>query len=146
MNRTTSSVDTPLPSRRPAAWAEWKGSGRVLVVEDDPAVRMLVTRALPRLGFTASGAANGAEAIALVRALPEDYVLVLSDLSLPGMEAGEMIRGIRFIRPEIAVILMTGYPREKIAEKVGNAHLNGIIPKPFTLDMLAAEIRSVLAP
>jgi len=41
---------------------------------------------------------------------------------------------------------MTGYPRERIREKMGDIHVNGFVPKPFTLDTLAAEIRSVLAP
>ena len=146
MNAHTPLSPASMAAPRSAAWMEWKGSGRVLVIEDDAAVRMLVTRALPKLGFTAAGAGSGAEALALMRALPEEYVLILSDLSLPGMEAAEMIRGIRDLRPEIALILMTGYPRERIREKMGDIHVNGFVPKPFTLDTLAAEIRSVLAP
>ncbi len=146
MNETTPSAVTTLPSLRQAPWLQWRGSGRVLVVEDDPAVRMLVVRALPKLGFTASSAGNGAEALSLFQANPLDYVLILTDLKLPGMEVGDMIRAIQAVRPELAVILMTGYPREKVAEKVGKAHLAGFVPKPFTLETLAAEIRSVLAP
>lgn len=146
MKEYTPLATAPMAAQRPAAWMEWKGSGRVLVVEDDAAVRMLVTRALPKLGFTASGAGNGAEALALIRALPDEYVLILSDLSLPGMDASAMMQGIRALRPEIALILMTGYPRERIREKMGDIHVNGFVPKPFTLDTLAAEIRSVLAP
>ena len=137
---------SPAPARRTAGWLEWRGSGRVLVVEDDAAVRGLVARALPKLGFTASTAANGAEALRLMNALTEDYVLVLTDLRLPGMGVDEMIREIRSLRPEIAVIMMTGFNREKVKELFGEIHISGFVHKPFTLDALAAEIRSVLAP
>jgi two-component system cell cycle sensor histidine kinase/response regulator CckA len=137
---------SPLPARPIAGWLEWRGSGRVLIVEDDPAVRMLVARTLPRLGFTASTAANGTEALALMRKLPDDYVLILSDLRIPGMDVGDMIREIRQMRPDIAVIMMTGYNRERVAERVGDVHISGFVHKPFTLDVLASEIRSVLSP
>ena len=139
-------VSTPMPSPLHGAWHEWRGSGRVLVVEDDPAVRILVARALPKMGFTVSTAANGREALALMGALPEDYVLVLMDIKLPGMATDALIREIRLHRPEIAIILMTGLMRETVSERLGDIAINGFVHKPFTLDTLAAEIRGVLAP
>jgi len=139
-------VSTPMPSPLLGAWHEWRGSGRVLVVEDDPAVRILVARALPKMGFTVSTAASGSEAVTLIGALPEDYVLVLMDVRLPGMAPNDLIREIRRHRPEIAIILMTGLMRETVSERLGGLPVNGFVHKPFRLDALAAEIRGVLAP
>ena len=139
-------VSTPMPSPLHGAWHEWRGSGRVLVIEDDPAVRILVARALPKMGFTVSTAANGNEALAHMGALPEDYVLVLMDIKLPGMAPDALIREIRLHRPEIAIILMTGLMRDAVSERLGDLTINGFVHKPFTLDTLAAEIRGVLAP
>ena len=139
-------VSTPMPSPLLGAWHEWRGSGRVLVVEADPAVRILVARALPKMGFTVSTAASGSEAVTLIGALPEDYVLVLMDVRLPGMAPNDLIREIRRHRPEIAIILMTGLMRETVSERLGGLPVNGFVHKPFRLDALAAEIRGVLAP
>jgi two-component system cell cycle sensor histidine kinase/response regulator CckA len=136
----------PLPASQPNTWREWRGSGRVLVVEDDPAVRVLVARTLPRLGFTASTAANGTEALNIIRALPDDYVLILMDFRLPGMPTDALIREIRLLRPEIAIIMMTGLTRETVLQKLGDIPINGFVHKPFTLDLLASQIRGALAP
>jgi two-component system cell cycle sensor histidine kinase/response regulator CckA len=123
---------------------DWHGSGCVLVVEDDDAVRTLVARALPRYGFTATGAGNGVEALAQLNADPDSYVLILLDIKIPGMSSTELVREIRKVRPVLPIIIMTGFDRDKALEGVAGTNLVGYIHKPFTLNKLASEIRNAL--
>lgn len=126
-------------------WPDWRGSGCVLVVEDDDAVRTLVARALPRFGFTATGAGNGKDALAQLNANPDSYVLILLDVKLPGMTSAELVCEVRKIRPVLPIIIMTGFDRDKALESLVGMNLAGYIHKPFTLAKLASEIRNALS-
>ncbi len=145
MNSLTPIVDASSGGKEPATGrAGWRGTGSVLVVEDDAAVRTLVARALPKFGFTASTAGNGNEALKQLKADPASYVLVLLDIKLPGMTPAEVVRRIRLIRADLPVIVMTGFDRDKALETLAGTAISGYIHKPFTLNGLASEIRIAL--
>ena len=80
---------------------DWRSSGRVLVIEDDTAIRIVLSRALAKLGFTATLAADGADAIAQFAADPGPYVLALLDFKLPGMASSEVLHELHVRRPEL---------------------------------------------
>ncbi len=131
---------SPLTAAHPAQAepAHWQGgprsSGCVLVVEDNAAIRLLVAQFLPMFGFSAKEAANGREALALMRADPHHYVLILLDLRLPGMDSPELLSEVHLIRPDLPVVIMTGYLRDKACEKMAGHKIAGYIHKPFTPD------------
>jgi signal transduction histidine kinase/CheY-like chemotaxis protein len=115
--------------------------GMVLVVDDDPDVRAVAVGSLEALGHTVIAAESGRTALALVdRGVPVDLMLV--DYAMPGVNGVEAARLVRAKRPEIRVLIMTGYA--DIAALKGVPGVAGIIKKPFSLAELAARIEGIL--
>jgi two-component system cell cycle sensor histidine kinase/response regulator CckA len=119
-------------------------SGCLLVIEDDDAIRAVVTRTVTRLGFTASEASDGARAIAQFASDPGRYTLVLLDFMLPGMDGNQILARLRHIRPDVRVILMSGLSRQEATSQFDGQSLAGFLQKPFTLEALATELRAVI--
>ncbi|HZZ19098.1 MAG TPA: response regulator [Opitutaceae bacterium] len=125
-------------------WLEWKGSGCVLVIDDDEAVRLVLLRTLTKIGFSVTLAADGTEAVAHMEADPTRYNLALLDYKLPGMDSGTVFCQIRSKRPDIPVILMSGYSREDAADRSSGMDFADFLHKPFTVDVLATKVRTAL--
>jgi DNA-binding NtrC family response regulator len=139
------------PSAAPAAsaaprWLEWSGSGRILVVDDEEAVRVVVSRVVARLGFTAELASDGDEATSLYSNDPTRFVLALVDVRLPGVNGIDIAREFRQLRPELPVILMSGYNRHETTSPHPVRNPMGFLQKPFTLETLALAMRTALEP
>ncbi len=115
----------------------------VLVVEDEPAVRMLVAEALGELGYRTLEAADAAAALSILSAAgPVD--LLVTDVGLPGMNGRDLAERGRALRPGLKIILMTGY-----AEKAGlrSEFLRNdmrLIAKPFTTNELSKQVQDIL--
>ncbi len=127
----------------PSALAAVHPQGLVLVVDDDEAVRMVAFRILDGLGFRVLLAANGAEA---VRAFSEEANaarLVLLDLTMPEMSTEETFTRLRQIRPDIEILLMSGYSEQAAVTKLGERSFSGFVQKPFSVESLGAAIRAV---
>ncbi|KMO18420.1 histidine kinase [Methylobacterium platani JCM 14648] len=130
--------------RRPPAQA---GAGEtVLIVDDEPTVRMLVTDVLNDLGYTAVEAADGAGGL---RVLQSDarVDLLVTDVGLPGgMNGRQMADAARVTRPDLKVLFITGFAE---AALFGDGRLEpgmAVLTKPFAVDALAARIREMIAP
>ncbi len=143
--------ECPLPLAQQAAavlapprWYEWRGSGCVLVVDDDNPIRTVVARALSKLGLTAREASDGQQAIELFQACPSLYTLVLMDLNLPGMDGTGILSRLQRIRPDVRVILMSGMSRTDALSQFDGRGLAGFLQKPFPLEALVGEMRAVL--
>jgi len=108
------------------------------------AIRIVLSRALTRLGFTATLAADGTEALAQFRAAPGQYALALLDFKLPGITSEEVLREIRSQRPDMPVILTSGYDRDEAMNRSSGMEVTSFLHKPFTVDSLAAELRYAL--
>jgi two-component system cell cycle sensor histidine kinase/response regulator CckA len=114
---------------------------RVLLVEDEVAVRELVERILRRAGFEVTTAADALMAIrTAAEAGPFD--LLVSDVVMPGMNGLELARELRATRPDLRVLLISGYTEEAVG-RVGPDGLD-LLSKPFTADELLDRIRQVL--
>ncbi|MFB3305432.1 PAS domain-containing protein [Pseudomonas sp. AMR01] len=115
----------------------------VVVVEDDPAVRMLVVNVLDELGYTAHQAADARTALPLLESdLRVD--LLVTDVGLPGMNGRQLAEIARQHRPGLRVLFMTGYA-EKAAERQGFLEEGmDMVAKPFSIDLLATKIRSMI--
>ena len=113
---------------------------RVLVVDDDDAVRRAVERWLVRAEFEVDGVSNGVDAIDHVRDTPYDVVTM--DIQMPGMSGIEAISRIRALRPDIPIIVISGYYSEE-----GELHRlkpSLVLTKPVSLADLEAEVRKLL--
>lgn len=118
---------------------------RVLVVDDDDAVRGVLQLILRRSGYDASAASNGLEALAAMRAGGAD--LILLDVEMPGMNGLEFCEQLR-AEPswrKIPVIMMTGRPVQGVPEKVAQAGATEFVSKPFERAALLEKIKASLA-
>jgi two-component system OmpR family response regulator len=119
------------------------GGERLLVVDDEPTVRELLSATLRFAGFTVASAATGAEALEAARGEPPD--LVLLDVMLPDMDGFDVVRRLRDLtRPAVPVLFLTA--RDSPEDKVNGLTLGGddYVTKPFDLEELIARIRAIL--
>ena len=115
----------------------------VLVVEDDPAVRMLVLDVLDELGYSAHSAGEATAALNLIEAGLEIDLLV-TDVGLPGLNGRQLAEIARQQRPGLKVLFITGYA-EKAAERHGFlAEGMDMITKPFSIERLGSKIRDMI--
>jgi PAS domain S-box-containing protein len=122
-----------------------RGDGEtVLVVEDDPSVRLLVLEVLHELGYTACEAADANQAMPII-ASDRRIDLMVSDVGLPGINGRQLAVMARHHRPELKVLFMTGYA-ESAAVRSGFLDPGmEMIVKPFPLDLLANKIKEAVA-
>jgi|CZKI01.1.fsa_nt_gi DNA-binding response OmpR family regulator len=134
----------PANAPPPPPWYGWRGSGRILVIEDDDSIRTVLARSIARFGFTVDLASDGQQAIAQFESGPALFTLVFLDFKLPGMDGSEVLSRLRQIRPDVRVILMSGLGREEALEKFAGQGLAGFLQKPFALGSLFSELRAAL--
>ncbi|MDX1661669.1 MAG: PAS domain S-box protein [Gemmatimonadota bacterium] len=118
-------------------------SGTVLLVEDETSVRKLARRVLERAGYEVIVAENGAQALDLVRGDSELIDVVVSDVVMPGMSGGELMERMRESRPDLPVVLVSGYSHEEAVEGVLEK-ASAFVQKPFSPDRIVRVIRRVL--
>ncbi len=115
----------------------------MLLVEDEEAVRTLVTRLLRSLGYQVLAARRGAEALALA-ASRSDIRLLVTDVVMPEMSGLELARRMGELHPRLKVLFMSGYTEHgSVHHGVLEEGLN-FLPKPFTVDALAIRVREAL--
>ncbi|MNG16299.1 Blue-light-activated protein [compost metagenome] len=115
----------------------------VLLVEDEPAVRMLVLDLLQALGYTALEARDAVTALPVLES-DQRIDLLVTDVGLPGMNGRQLAEIARQHRPGLKVLFMTGYA-QKAAERQGFLDQGmDMVAKPFSLDLLANKIRTMI--
>ena len=134
-------VEAELPQALPVRASAGK---TVLVVDDEPTVRMLVTEVLEELGYTAVEAADGAAGLQILQSSLE-LDLLITDVGLPGSLNGRQVADAgRVRRPGLKVLFITGYAENAV---VGNGQLEPgmhVVTKPFAMADLAARIRAII--
>lgn len=117
----------------------------VLVVDDEPTVRMLVTAVLEDLGYTAIEAADGAAGLRVLQSNARVDLLV-TDVGLPGGLNGRQVADAgRAVRPDLKVLFITGYAENAV---LGHGHLDPgmhVLTKPFAMEALASRIKGLIA-
>jgi PAS domain S-box-containing protein len=113
----------------------------ILVVDDDDAVRRLCLVFVERLGHIGLEAAHGEDALAIFKQRPDQIDCVLLDLTMPRMDGLRTFRALRAIRPDVPVILSSGYSEQDATHRFDGEGLTGFIQKPFRL----ADFKSALA-
>ncbi len=118
------------------------GNEIVLAVEDDPVVRLLIVDVLSELGYRTLEAADGPSALRILLS-PQRIDLLVTDIGLPGLNGRQLADAAREKRPSLKVLFMTGYA-ESAASKSFLARGMEIVPKPVTMEVLAAKIREMI--
>ena len=137
-------LSTSRPSGR-GAGASRNGASdrpRILVVDDEEAVRDLLAKTLTMADYEAETAADGPAALDRLRAA--EYDLLITDLKMPGMDGLSVIREARRLRPDLAVIIITGYSTEASAIEAINLGVAGYLTKPFRLPRILATTARAL--
>ena len=123
----------------------WRGSGKVLLVDDDEVVLGVGKRMLEKLGFEVVTAADGFEAVAVFREQAQSLRCVVLALSMPRMDGEDTFREIRTIRKDVPVLLSSGYTEEQVSSRFKDSPPAGFIHKPYRLSVLSEKIQEVLA-
>ncbi|HOM28539.1 MAG TPA: PAS domain S-box protein [Deltaproteobacteria bacterium] len=120
------------------------GNEHVLVVDDERAIVDITSQMLKRLGYRVTAFMDSVEALEHFRRSKEGYDVVITDLTMPKMNGDLLAEQIVSIRPDIPVILCTGYSSEVSRERVLRAGVTEVLAKPVSLDLLAQSVRNVL--
>ncbi len=128
-----------------AAPRDITGQDTILLVEDEEAVRSFAARALKLRGYNVIEACGGEEALEIVRHSTATIHLLITDVVMPNMDGPTLVRAVKRLQPEIAVIFMSGYAEEAFRRNDEKAEDLHFLPKPFGLKQLAAKVKDVLS-
>ena len=124
--------------------APGRGSGTVLVVDDEATICTLTQQMLTHAGFSVLTAGGGREAIRLFGEHQHEVSCVLLDLTMPDLDGAETFHELRRIRPDVRVILSSGFSEEAATGRFAGQGLAGFIQKPYQFEALIARIQQAL--
>jgi CheY-like chemotaxis protein len=119
---------------------EMETSGKVLVVDDNESLLILVSKMLSRLGYEVSSADSGENGLSIFR--ENEFDIVLSDYEMPGIDGVSLACSVKKSSPRTPVVIMTGAGKETVFSRKSNA-VDTVISKPFTLAEIGETFRSL---
>ncbi|MGV8080090.1 MAG: PAS domain S-box protein [Syntrophales bacterium] len=122
-----------------------KGSGTILIVDDEEVVATVAGEMLEHLGYRVIVAKSGKEALEVFTARRDEIDLVLLDMIMPKMSGGETFDQLKAMDPGVRVILSSGYSIDGEARQILNRGCRGFINKPYSLQMLSEKMREALS-
>jgi PAS domain S-box-containing protein len=129
------------PAEDTAPAGDARGTGTVLLVDDDRGIRASLSPLLAALGFDVLEAAGGREAVALFHAHAASIRWVLMDLTMPDLDGHSALVALRAIAPDVRVVMTSGWAPAEVLARFADHPPAALLPKPFTL----AELTAVLA-
>jgi CheY-like chemotaxis protein len=121
-----------------------RATGTVLLVDDEEMIVDVGSKMLERLGFKVLVARNGKEAIEIYEKNRDDIEAVVLDMIMPDMGGGETYDKLREIKPDVKVLLSSGYSLDDLAAEIMDRGCNGFIQKPFDIEKLSESIRKII--
>lgn len=122
------------------------GQGRILLVEDDDVVARSLTRMLKVLGYESTHTTDGLKALQLFETSPDAFDLLLTDQIMPGLRGLELAKALHTIRPDLPVLLISGYAESLDQKETERAGIRAILPKPLQLEDFSRELYAALVP
>ena len=122
---------------------DWQGEGTVLVVDDEEPLRVLARMILERTGLTVLTAADGRQAVEMFEQHAGEIHAVLLDLTMPGMDGSEVFRQMTNRRPDVKVVLCSGYNEHDATTKLGGQIPAAFLRKPYVPGELVERMRAV---
>ncbi len=120
------------------------GTEHILAVDDEEHMTILMKKILERLGYRVTALNSSLEALALFKKDPQRYDLILTDLTMPHLTGDRLAAEVITIRPDMPVIIVTGYSYSVDSEKMKQSGIKALIPKPCQKDELANTVRLIL--
>jgi len=137
-------IEQPVPATCAPPEALLTGTGRILVVDDEPQVAAMAVDQLKELGYQATSCASGSEALDAFVADPHAIDLVVTDMTMPGMTGDILAQRLKSLRPDLPVVLCTGYSNRISAETARAQGIDGYAMKPVTMAELSSLVRRAL--
>ena len=126
------------------AGAQGQGQ-RLLYVDDDEVMVLLVQRLLERDGYRVRACSNAADALAHVQSAPEAFHLVITDFNMPEMSGLELARALAALRPGLPVIISSGYLSDSLRSDARAVGVRALLRKENTVEKLPGLVHQVLA-
>ncbi|GAI59753.1 unnamed protein product, partial [marine sediment metagenome] len=121
-----------------------KGTERVLFVDDEDTIARMEKQMLERLGYDVTARTSSIEALEAFRASPDKFDLVITDMTMPNMTGVQLAQKLLEIRPDMPIIICTGFSEKIDPEKAKTFGIRGYFMKPIVTGELAKKIREVL--
>ncbi len=129
-----------------ASRQDLRGSGTILVADDEELIRNFTKSALEPYGYNVLMAEDGAEAVRLVKERAGEIALVLLDVAMPGMDGIETLERIREVRADIPIMICSGLGDVDIESRFAAQQIASFLWKPYTVKQLAERVKGVLSP
>lgn len=122
---------------------EWKGKGTVLLIDDEEMVREIGSEMLRELGLQVVTAEDGRDALQVFKSR-DDIDFVILDLTMPHVDGEQCFRELRELKPDVKVIISSGFNQQQVTEKFLDRGLAGFIQKPYRFSALKEQIKGIL--
>jgi PAS domain S-box-containing protein len=123
----------------------WRQEGLALIIDDEDHVRHVTAGMLQTCGMKTELARDGYEGLDLFRSKPNDFDLVVLDMTMPRLSGEETLQLLREVNPDVRVLFISGYNRREVVDTLGGNGALSFIQKPFTLEILRDQLRNMLA-
>jgi two-component system cell cycle sensor histidine kinase/response regulator CckA len=139
-------TDEPVAEEKPAepAKRDYTGKERILLVEDEDAVRAFALRALTSRGYTVVEADSGESAIEKIEQDDKGFDLIISDVVMPEMDGPTLLRELRKRGVETKFVFVSGYPGEQFEQDLEGHSGFSFMPKPFSLKQLVEKVKEAM--
>ncbi len=123
---------------------QWRGSGTILLVEDEELIMQVAKAMLMELGFEVIEARNGKEALHIYQQNDYDIVLVMTDMGMPVMDGYNLFLELKRLDAELPIVISSGFGDADITSKISRDDIAGLISKPYNFDLLRNVIRDAV--
>jgi CheY-like chemotaxis protein len=120
------------------------GTGRILFVDDEPALTLMGQKFLGKLGYQVQTTNSSVEALEIFRSKPKEFDLVITDLTMPELTGINLAKTLLEIRPDLPVVLCTGFSDQVNEEMLQSIGIRGLLLKPLTIHELAHSVRMAI--
>ncbi len=125
---------------------KWRGSGTILVIDDEEEVRLAAQLILEEIGFSVLCASDGRKGLEMFREHHSHLQVVLLDLTMPHLSGEHVYSAMRNISPHMPIILSSGYSEEEALKRFAQKGIQAFIQKPYPVEALTKKIQNIVAP
>jgi CheY-like chemotaxis protein len=124
--------------------AVWKGSGTILLAEDEKQIMLVASTMLKELGFSVIEAVNGLEALEMYLSNAADIAVVVTDMGMPVMNGHDLFYKLKQLDPLLPIIISSGFGEAEISSKIPLENVAGLINKPYNYDQMREVLKKVV--
>jgi len=120
------------------------GSGWILIIDDEPVIRITATKMLELLGYSVLTANNGEEGIRVFKEHQEEIRAIILDMAMPVMTGDEAYKRLKKIDSQVKVLVATGFTNDQRVRKTMDAGANGFMKKPYSINILSRKLHEII--